>query len=145
MGAGAFLEPLVVVTLLFGGAWVNRATNVFFSQRQSRWQSPRSSARDASPDSVESGILDASSKDGLLTSSKGRSMSPSLLTTQSEPWRERRVGLFGWRWKILSPNTAAFENRLLSRLLRKFPFLVECWYWALIYWVSCHTLAIAPC
>jgi hypothetical protein len=23
----------------------------------------------------------------------------------------------------------------LSRLLQKFPFLVEAWYWALIYWV----------
>ncbi|KAG7293973.1 hypothetical protein NEMBOFW57_004034 [Staphylotrichum longicolle] len=27
------------------------------------------------------------------------------------------------------------KNRLLSRVLQKLPFLVEVWYWALIYWV----------
>ena len=30
---------------------------------------------------------------------------------------------------------ADVSGRLLSRLLRRFPFLVEAWYWALIYWV----------
>jgi hypothetical protein len=41
----------------------------------------------------------------------------------------------GWRREVASPNTAVFSDRLLSRLLRRLPFLVECWYWALIYWV----------
>lgn len=35
---------------------------------------------------------------------------------------------------MTSPNTVVFEDRFLSRLLRKLPFLVENWYWALVYW-----------
>lgn len=142
MGVGAFLEPLVVVILLFGGAWINRATNVSFAQRPSRWQTPRppSRARDSSPDSTEPGSFDASSKDALLATSKGRSLSPSLLGAQVEPWRKREVSFLGWRKDLVSPNSAVFENRLLSRLLRKFPFLVECWYWALVYWVRSNNL-----
>jgi hypothetical protein len=37
---------------------------------------------------------------------------------------------------VMSPNTRRFQDYFLSRLLQKFPFLVEAWYWALIYWVS---------
>jgi hypothetical protein len=41
----------------------------------------------------------------------------------------------GYRKEIVSPNTRQFQDYFLSRLLKKFPFLVEAWYWALIYWV----------
>jgi hypothetical protein len=40
------------------------------------------------------------------------------------------------RKDVMSPNTRRFKDYFLSRLLQKFPFLVEAWYWALIYWVS---------
>lgn len=66
---------------------------------------------------------------------KSRSLSPSLLTAQTSEWRMREVTVLGWRKEVITPNTARFQNRLLSRLLHKFPFLVEAWYWALIYWV----------
>lgn len=127
-----------MVILLFGGAWINRAANVSFSRRQSRWRSPKptSEARETSPESIESGPFGDSSKDALLGPSKGRSLSPSLLNVQADPWRKRELSFFGWHKEVISPNTAVFENRLLSRVLRKFPFLVECWYWALIYWVG---------
>ncbi|PQE25473.1 integral membrane protein [Rutstroemia sp. NJR-2017a BBW] len=32
------------------------------------------------------------------------------------------------------PDTSPFHRTLLSRFLRKFPFLIEIWYWALTYW-----------
>jgi hypothetical protein len=32
------------------------------------------------------------------------------------------------------PDTSRFHHTLLSRFLRKFPFLIEIWYWALTYW-----------
>lgn len=41
----------------------------------------------------------------------------------------------GMRKEVVSPNTRRFQDYFLSRLLKKFPFLVEAWYWALIYWV----------
>lgn len=32
------------------------------------------------------------------------------------------------------PDNSRFHTNLVSRFLRKFPFLIEIWYWILIYW-----------
>jgi hypothetical protein len=121
MGAGAFIEPLVVVTLLFGGTWVNRnAEYRLFGRRRGNQSSPRS----ASPSSGRS----------------SPSSSASLLANvDDEPrWRKREIMVLGVRKHVMSPNTRRFQGYFLSRLLKKFPFLVEAWYWALIYWVSIY-------
>lgn len=125
MGVGAVLEPLAVIILLFGGTWVNRVVN------PSRLSSRRnlSLPRVDSSDSLESGYSSPSTKDGLLGS---RSHSP----LPEDGWHKRQVGLLWFKFEVTSPNTIKFQDRLLSRVLRKFPFLVECWYWALVYWVS---------
>ncbi|KAJ5156560.1 hypothetical protein N7492_009363 [Penicillium capsulatum] len=128
MGAGAILEPLVVVTLLFGGTWINRTVDSSSSPSPDRRKSSEY-IRPFSPDSFESGYSSPSAQDGLLSP---RSPSPSQFPVDG--WRKRRMGLFHWSIQLSSPNTAVFRNRLLSRLLRKLPFLVECWYWALVYW-----------
>lgn len=132
MGAGAFIEPLVVISLLIGGTLINRGR-----KREQVLSSPvwASHKRD---DSRESGPPSPSSEDELL-SPRSRTSS-SYLGGAGQPeeqagWRKRRVGLLGWQTDITSPNTAQFSDRLLSRVLRTFPFLVEVWYWALIYWV----------
>ncbi|KAL4927868.1 phosphatase PAP2 family protein [Aspergillus undulatus] len=130
MGVGAFLEPLVVIILLFGGTWINRTAGSFSCFRRTRRRSP-DRFRGASPDSIESGLSSPSPKDGLL---KDRSLSPSSSPLGHETWRKRPVGLLSWGCEVTSPNTAVFQDRLLSRLLRKLPFLAECWYWALVYW-----------
>jgi hypothetical protein len=125
MGIGAFMEPLVVVTLLFGGTWVNRNTRYrIFDRRRSYSSSPRS----ASPDSVGSGFSSPRSSSSLIDP-------PSLLIAQEPKWRKREIRILGFRKEVVSPNSKRFQNYFLSRLLKKFPFLVEAWYWALIYWV----------
>lgn len=132
MGAGAVLEPLVVIVLLFGGTWINRVTDAALSRRVSRRSSfgyPRAS----SPDSLESGYTTPTPKDSLL--SPGASFPP---LQPDDHWHKRVIGIFSLTCSVTSPNTAVFQDRLLSRLLRKLPFLVECWYWALVYWV-CFT------
>ncbi|KAI1628243.1 hypothetical protein EDD37DRAFT_607015 [Exophiala viscosa] len=128
MGAGAFLEPLAVVTLLFGGAWVNRATDYRFTTRNQHWDKalPEAYGVDVNAD------LDI--EEARLSQGK-RSLSPSLLPSQENKWREREIKIMGYHRVIETPNTAVFRNRFLSRILHKFPFLVEGWYWALIYWV----------
>ncbi|KAF2264758.1 integral membrane protein [Lojkania enalia] len=128
MGAGAFIEPLVVVTLLFGGTWVNRNTQYRIFQRG---RSPLSSPRSSSPDSLESGRSSPRSSSTLLD----RAASPSLLTPQEPKWRKREIKVLGFKREVVSPSTRRFQGYFLSRLLMKFPFLVEAWYWALIYWV----------
>jgi hypothetical protein len=131
MGTGAFVEPLVVVTLLFGGTWVNRNTRYrIFDRRQDNSPSPRSS----SPASIESGCSSPYSTSSLIDD-QFRAASPSLLAQQEAIWRKREVRILGWRMEVDSPNTRRFESYFLSRMLKKFPFLIEAWYWALIYWV----------
>ena len=125
MGAGAFIEPLVVVTLLFGGTWVNRNTEYRLCGRLRVYQnSPRSSSPDSGRSSPSSSVS-------------------LLANVDEEPkWRKREVVILGIKKDVMIPNTRRFKEYFLSRLLQKFPFLVEAWYWALIYWVS--SLAEAP-
>lgn len=125
MGAGIWIEPLVVVTLLFGGAWVNRArAEAAPTGSLSGWARHK-----RSDDSLESGSSSPRTETGLL------SRSSSWGIDQGNGWRTRTTALFGVRKEIRSPDTSVFSDRLLSRILRRFPFLVEVWYWALIYWV----------
>lgn len=126
MGVGAFLEPLVVISLLVGGTIINRGKKEVLGSPV--WASHK---RD---DSREAGPPSPSSEDGLL-SPRSRIPSTSLGQSEESGWRRRRIGLLGWQADVRSPNTQQFSNRLLSRVLRNFPFLVEVWYWALVYWV----------
>lgn len=135
------LEPLVVVVLLFGGAWINRATSVPL-RRKSYLRTdyfPHRRSADAPRRSTDSALHSPTSKTGLLDDEdddiERRPMSPSLLAQEQERWHTRTIYLFGVKKEVVSPNTARFRNRFLSRVLRKFPFLAECWYWALVYWV----------
>ncbi|KAJ5919040.1 hypothetical protein N7466_009983 [Penicillium verhagenii] len=129
MGVGAVLEPLVVIVLLFGGTWINRRRSPSVSPSHTRRKSS-GLVRSDSPDSLESGYASATPKDGLLSP---RSDSPSLQLSD-ERWRTRQIGILRLSFCVTSPNTTIFHDRLLSRLLRKLPFLAECWYWALVYW-----------
>lgn len=135
MGAGTILEPLVVVVLLFGGTWINRRRSYSkgFSHRcYLQDDQPALGSRDKSADALESGLNTPDANDCL---NPRRSLSLSLLPGQERTWRTRELDIIFWRIQINSPNTAVFRNRLLSRLLLRLPFLVEVWYWALVYWV----------
>ncbi|UZP40965.1 hypothetical protein NXS19_008781 [Fusarium pseudograminearum] len=129
MGVGSFLEPLVVVTLLFGGAYFNRSKDYNFWTNKSGFASLKSYKRsDDLPkrDSTES-----------LMSGWSGSRSPTLDSHKNaqSSLRRRKLQVFGYKRIVSTPNTQVFEDRLLSRLLKKLPFLVECWYWFLIYFV----------
>ena len=125
MGVGAFLEPLVVVTLLFGGAYFNRNKDYDFWQGKSGWAGDSSHKRtDERPNGR------SSSADSWSSSS-----TPTLLPHEIPTLRRRKLQIFGFRRVVSTPNTLVFKDRLLSRVLQKFPFLAEAWYWALLYWV----------
>lgn len=134
MGFGAFAEPLVVVTLLFGGAWFNRTTAADNLSAKLANYSPLENARKRSDDYSSPRRSDSESSD-TPPSVDWNSSSGTLSPLEQSRWRNRRVKAFGYGRLVSSPNTAVFKDKLLSRLLQKFPFLVEAWYWALIYWV----------
>ncbi|KAI3390369.1 hypothetical protein diail_9943 [Diaporthe ilicicola] len=146
MGVGAFLEPLIVVSLLAGGTIINR-DRPGSGRRRTYEKGTRSSSsspkRSFAADSLEGESARRWSGDGddsvpLSPWSAGAS-STTLLSQGDDDlgprWRQRTLRLWKWEKKIVTPNTEVFEDRLLSRVLRRLPFLVEAWYWALIYWV----------
>lgn len=129
MGIGAVAEPLVVLVLLFGGTWVNRNKNyTLFGKRHNRLtEKLLDEERDRSPGSATStSTTDSLLEDGIL---------PISLGFHEPTWRRRDIGAFNIKATLVSPNTRVFKDYFLSRVLLKFPFLVEAWYWALIYWV----------
>lgn len=135
-GIGAFAEPLVVVVLLFGGAWINRDFNPGLRR------TPRD-VRRFSEDDLADGKEQTKDSEALIESlDNSRSTSPSLLPDQEPQYRLRTLRAFGKQCTVTTPNTRRFKGYFLSRLLEKFPFLVECWYWFLIYWVGIMILPI---
>lgn len=127
MAIGAFLEPLVVVSLLFGGAFFNRNRDYDFWAGRLGWEADRSHKKS---DDVKTARRSASAD------SWSSSSTPTLAPFEQPTLRRRKLQLFGYRRVVVTPNTLVFKDRLLSRVLQKFPFLAEAWYWALIYWVS---------
>ena len=129
MGAvGAIAEPLVVIALLIGGTWINCDKDP--AGRSSQRRSPYSPR--ATPDDVEAIGSRSNSSDGLLE--KG-GLSPLSWQDREPKYRKRIIGLFGIKKEMVTPSTRRFADRRLSRLLERFPFLLECGYWAMIYWV----------
>jgi len=117
MSLSAIGEPLMVIVLLFGGTYLNRTP----ANAPTPTPTPTSSSsytelkRNDSINSAEAGVVAG----GI----------------DSEGWRIREMGIFGWRRTIRTPDTSRFRDRFFSRVLKRFPFLFEVLYWALIYWV----------
>lgn len=132
MAVGAFLEPLVVVTLLFGGAFFNR------SKDYNLWTGKSSLPGDqANKKSDDVGLLSGGRKRDSSESlgNWSSSSTPTLAPHEQPTLRRRKIQFFRYKRIVSTPNTLVFKDRFLSRVLQKFPFLAEAWYWALIYWV----------
>ncbi|KAK1996782.1 integral membrane protein [Colletotrichum falcatum] len=135
MGIGAVAEPLVVITLLFGGTFFNRNTGGTNAYDNFGWKGRDvDNAEHKRSDERRSGVSTPESEDSLL-SIGAWGPSSTLAPHEEPPLRTRRLRLFGYQRLVTTPNTRVYKDRLLSRVLRKFPFLVEAWYWALLYWV----------
>lgn len=130
MAVGAFLEPLVVVSLLFGGAWFNRNKDYSFREGHAAF-APVDGTFKKSDEFSKRNV----SQESLLSAEAGWSRPSSPPSHEMPTLRRRKLHLFGFKKIVTSPNTLVFKDRFLSRVLQKFPFLAEAWYWALIYWV----------
>jgi len=94
MGADAFIEPIIVATILTSGVFLNRRR----TSLDDGYRSP---------------------------------LSEGLLPNMEPQWRERKV--FGRMAR--SRNTAVWRDTKISRFIARYPFVVEVWYWLLVYWV----------
>ena len=125
-GIAAIAEPFVVIALLLSGTWINRD----FEPGRIKW------SRDNRKVPKEPRNVERSGDLNDHEDVESRATSPSMLITREPEWRKRSLKIWGIRKEVTTPNTRRFKGYFLSRLLQRFPFLVECWYWALIYWVS---------
>ena len=123
-----FLEPTLIVFLLLGGTVANR-------RRTSRvdLEAPKDNQ---SISSLEGGI--SSDNESLIYSNDAAVPFSVFGTTglRDRPsWRTRNVGIFGWKRSIATPDTRQYRGYFLSNMLYRYPFMIEAWYWFLIYWV----------
>lgn len=131
MGIGAVAEPLVVVTLLVCGAWVNRNVAYAFTIGRGRRRASRDIEDVEDPPFSPASFV---SGDSLLSTSQPGSPTLPVLKTPCK-WRERELKFGSFKTTIHSPDSRQFKDRWWSRVMRKFPFLQEVFYWILIYWV----------
>lgn len=134
MGIGAVAEPLVVVSLLFGGAWFNRNTGRDDAYDNLGWADDLTDLEERKRDD-DKGSPRPSGRSSPSSDAPFLVQTSPLSAHEEPPRRIRRLKFLHYQRMVATPNTRVFKDRLLSRLLRKFPFLVEAWYWALIYWV----------
>lgn len=135
-----FFEPALIVSLLLGGTIANRRRRC--SQSRLRLGSPKD---DQSISDLEDAL--SSEYEDSVYANDAAAPSPGFSTTslRDRPnWRTRNVGIFGWKRSIATPDTRQYRGYFLSRMLYRYPFLIEAWYWFLIYWVctiprSSHT------
>jgi hypothetical protein len=146
MAIGAVLEPLVVVSLLAFGTIVNRNKNwanllpPFSSTRPEPWQHLSYSSDEDGKDGETGRSTDNDpsvlpSRLSRFSSSSSNTLAEDTSSKTSSRWRKRRLQFMNWEKEVTTPNTEIFKDRFLSRVLQRYPFLVEVWYWALIYWV----------
>jgi hypothetical protein len=142
MAVGAFLEPLLVVSLLFGGAYFNR--NKDYDLWQGQLTGAAGDGINKRTDDLNLVPKKRTSGDSDNHDSWSSSSTLSLAGSEQPKLRRRKITFFGFKRIISTPNTLVFKDRFLSRVLQKFPFLAEAWYWALIYWVSWFRLCCLP-
>jgi hypothetical protein len=114
MGFLGLGEPSIGTLIIFLGAWVNRD-----------FTTPVLGAHTTFLHDDESGL------GSPLT--KVEPSSPVSDPHQQNRWRRRELSLLGFKRHVYTPNTVHFQNRLQSRFLLRFPFILEIIYWALIY------------
>lgn len=120
--AQARLTPAcqIVISILVGSMILNRRRNFPILGRQ----------REGYHQSILDESISTTSADELLASSSDEDddSEAAFSTLKHRPTRRRCCGL-----ALYTPNTSQFSNHLHSRVLQKFPFLIEMFYWIITY------------
>ncbi|KAF2271462.1 uncharacterized protein EI97DRAFT_387837 [Westerdykella ornata] len=111
-------EPVIVACILFGAMFMTRRRNFRILRKRS---SPSNGL----------GSLDSDGSSEALLPLKPYSEDEDddIVTTRKHPPKKRSCCCF----TIHTPNTARFRDNIHSRILQRFPFLVEMLYWIVNY------------
>ncbi|KAF1344145.1 PAP2 superfamily-domain-containing protein [Delphinella strobiligena] len=113
-------EPLIVVTILFGAMIMTRSRGFRILGGKA---GPYRSTLDQDPDS-------ARSSDELLRYDPDNADDEQeyFAATKQLPKTRRILGV-----SLNTPNSSRFKNNIHSRILQRFPFLIEMFYWIINY------------
>jgi hypothetical protein len=106
----------MVATILFGAMFLTRKRNFRVLDRSS---SPRRGYLDS----------DSTSTEHLLSYPTDSDSDLEDVSTAKNPPKVRNLGCC----KVATPNTSRFRNNIHSRILQRFPFLIEMFYWIINY------------
>lgn len=135
MAVGAVLEPFVAVTLLLGGVWVTRR------DRPGALDDTTEASSKKSDESVRWSVEWPSPQNSCENQPTRQSVWSSAAQETSWAPRRRTLRFFGcFETTVTTPNTLIFKDRPLSRVLQRFPFVVEACYLLLLYWVRTKTV-----
>jgi hypothetical protein len=116
-------EPVIVASILFGACYYTRRRRFNVFGKQSRY----------------SPLLDQDSngsQEGLMEEEREERDDDSIdsdyqVSTSKNPPKQRRC----CGTTVFTPNTSRFANNWQSRVLYKFPFLMEMFYWIITYFI----------
>ncbi|KAK7937796.1 uncharacterized protein PG986_014664 [Apiospora aurea] len=114
-----WVEPVVIVGILFGAMFITRRKSYSILDSSN---SPTYKPIKPDRDDFDYG-RDSFDSDGYPPPS------PSPSSSQFAPKRRRILGI----WTVHTPNSFRFARHVHSRILQKFPFLIEMFYWILTY------------
>ncbi|KAF7897882.1 uncharacterized protein EAF01_008848 [Botrytis porri] len=115
-------EPVMVASILFGSMVLTRRHGYkIFDRRRNNY-----GLLSEEPDSARSSD-DLLARDYMIGS--GRDSEVDSMSTSKYPPKKRRC----CGTNLLTPNTSRFRDYYHSRILQKFPFLIEMFYWIVTY------------
>ncbi|KAK6007808.1 hypothetical protein QM012_004622 [Aureobasidium pullulans] len=112
-------EPLMVVVILFGAMFMTRKKGFRVFRSKSRMYKSVLDSDDAACSTDE--LLVHEERDEIDTQN-------SMTTTKYSPKMRRILGI-----TFRTPNTSRFKHNIHSRVLQRFPFLLEMFYWVINY------------
>ncbi|TLD36461.1 integral membrane protein [Venturia nashicola] len=118
-------EPLIVLTILLGAMYFTRRQNYsLFARRKTSYNSVLDD-----PDADHIDISARSSDELLPYDLRNDGSSNEYLGVTATLPKTRRLCCF----VVHTPNTARFRDTFFSRVLQKYPFLIEMFYWVINY------------
>jgi hypothetical protein len=116
-------EPVIVASILFGACYYTRRRRFNVLSKQSRY----SPLLDQDSNSSQEGLMDEEREERDDDSVD----SDYQVSTSKNPSKKRRC----CGTTVFTPNTSRFANNWQSRVLYKFPFLMEMFYWIITYFI----------
>ncbi|TVY80695.1 hypothetical protein LSUE1_G001670 [Lachnellula suecica] len=119
-------EPIMVASILIGSMIITRRHNFrIFDRRRKQYGTLDEEPNFASARSSD----DLLSRDYMITHDSDDASTDSCLSTMKNPPKKRRC----CGTTLYTPNTSRFADHYHSRILQKFPFLIEMFYWIITY------------